>query len=358
MDGVILWIMAIAALIGGADRILGNRLGLGKKFEEGFLLMGPTALSMAGIICLVPLLSKLLQAAAGVLLVPLGFDPAMLGGVLAIDMGGYQLAETLAADPLVGAFAGVPVAAMLGCTISFTIPIGMGMLDANARPDFARGILFGLIALPAAMIPGGLLCGLRLRAVLWQSLPILLVSLLLLLGIWRRTNAMIRGFNAVAHGISVLTTLGLTLAAFKSMTGVDLLPGLAPLEDALAVVASIGIVMLGSLPAAELLQRLLRLPLAWVSRKTGMNNASAAGLLIGMVSVLPAIALVKDMDRRGRVVNAAFMVCAASAFAAQLGFTAGVNPSLLPALLASKLLGGALGAVLALLATKKEPDRP
>ena len=54
MDRAIMWIMAAGALIGGADRIFGNRLGLGKKFEEGFLLMGSTALSMAGIICLVP----------------------------------------------------------------------------------------------------------------------------------------------------------------------------------------------------------------------------------------------------------------------------------------------------------------
>ena len=68
MDRAIMWIMAAGALIGGADRIFGNRLGLGKKFEEGFLLMGSTALSMAGIICLVPLLSKLLRALGALLL--------------------------------------------------------------------------------------------------------------------------------------------------------------------------------------------------------------------------------------------------------------------------------------------------
>ena len=38
------------ALGGGADRLLGNRFGLGEKFEEGFRLMGPIALSMVGII--------------------------------------------------------------------------------------------------------------------------------------------------------------------------------------------------------------------------------------------------------------------------------------------------------------------
>ena len=354
MDRAIMWIMAAGALIGGADRIFGNHLGLGRKFEEGFLLMGSTALSMAGIICLVPLLSKLLGALGAKLLAPLGIDPAMLAGILAIDMGGYQLATELAANPLVGRFSGIVVGAILGCTVTFTIPIGMGMLDDDSRPDFARGILFGLISMPVALILGGVVCGLGLVTALWQSLPVLLVSLLLLLGIWRKTDAMIRGFSVFATFIRILATLGLMLGAVTYMTGFELVPGLAPLSEAMEVVAAIAIVMLGSLPVSELMQRALKKPLAWMQRATGMNSASAAGLLIGMVSVLPAIALVKDMDRRGRIVNAAFMVCAASCFAAHLGFTAGVDAPMLPALLVSKLAGGALGAALALFATRKK----
>ena len=55
MNTLIMWVMACGAVLGGLDRILGNRFGLGKRFEEGFELLGATALSMAGIICLVPL---------------------------------------------------------------------------------------------------------------------------------------------------------------------------------------------------------------------------------------------------------------------------------------------------------------
>ena len=47
-DQIILWIMAIGILIGGIDRILGNRFGLGEKFEEGFNAMGPLALGKIG----------------------------------------------------------------------------------------------------------------------------------------------------------------------------------------------------------------------------------------------------------------------------------------------------------------------
>ena len=348
-----MWIMACGALLGGIDRILGNRFGLGKKFEEGFHLLGPTALSMAGILCLVPLLTKLLGGPVSAICAPLGIDPAMLGGLLAVDMGGFQLAHSLALDPRAADFAGVTVAAILGCTITFTIPIGMGMLDNDERVDFAQGILYGLISLPAALLVGGLCSGLNLAETVYQSLPVFLLSVLVLLGIWKKTAQMIRGFSVFAKCISMLTTFGLMLGAFEYMSGAQIIPGLAPIQDAMATVASIGVVLLGSLPVTELLQRLLKRPLAYLGRKTGMNNASVAGLLIGMVSVLPAIALIKDMDRRGRIVNAAFIVCAASALAAHLGFVAGVDASLLPMLLASKFSGGICGIIIALLATRK-----
>lgn len=353
MDRVIMWIMAVCALIGGLDCILGSRFGLGKKFEDGFRLMGPTALSMAGIICLVPIFADLLSGRIASILAPLGIDPAMFGSLIAIDMGGYQLAHELALDVRAANFAGLIAAATLGCSISFTIPIGMGMLESSARRDFARGTLFGLISLPAALLIGGLMCGMSFMQTLMQSLPVILLSAVVLLGLWKKQDITIRCFSVFAGIIRIAAILGLMLGAFTYMTDAVLLPGLAPLEDAMDVVVSIGIVMLGSLPFAQILQWLLKKPLEWFGQKTGLNSASAAGLLIGMVSVLPAIALVKDMDRRGRIVNAAFMVCAASCFAAHLGFTAGVNPSLLPALIISKLVGGAAGVIIALAATKK-----
>ena len=30
---ILMWIMAIGALVGGLDKVFGNRLGLGEKFE-------------------------------------------------------------------------------------------------------------------------------------------------------------------------------------------------------------------------------------------------------------------------------------------------------------------------------------
>lgn len=61
-DEVIIWLMTVGLLIGGIDRIIGNKFGLGEQFEEGFNAMGPLALGMVGIMILTPVISRLLDA--------------------------------------------------------------------------------------------------------------------------------------------------------------------------------------------------------------------------------------------------------------------------------------------------------
>ena len=112
-------------------------------------------------------------------------------------------------------------------------------------------------------------------------------------------------------------------------------------------------VMLGSMPLAELFQRIMKTPLAWVRWKTGLNETSTTALLISMVSVTPALSMFSRMDCRGKVMNGAFAVCGASAFAAHLGFTLSTEPEMVSSLLTGKLAGGFTAVVLALLVTKK-----
>lgn len=352
MDQAIMWIMAAGAVIGGLDRLFGNKLGLGARFEQGFHLLGATALSMVGIICLAPLLSLGLEKAVVPLWTKIGLDPGMLGGILAIDMGGYQLATQLAHSPQIGTYAGIIVAAILGCAITFTIPVGMGMIPAQEKPLFARGILLGLCAMPLALLVGGLMCGVSAGALLVQSMPVLLLSALLMFGIAKFPQGTVRCFSVFAGLINVLTSIGLICGAVTYMTGWQVIPGLAPIEDAMAVVSSIGVVMLGSLTVAELLQRALKKPLTVIGEKTGMNSASITGLLMGVVSVTPAIAMIRDMDERGKVVVSAYLVCAASAIAAHMGFAFSVDPSTVVPLLAAKITGGVAGALIALAFTK------
>ncbi|MCI9551910.1 MAG: ethanolamine utilization protein EutH [Acutalibacter sp.] len=354
MNEVLMIVMAVGAVLGGVDRLRGNKWGFGDKFETGFMLLGSMALSMAGMICLAPVLANWL----GRVIVPLyqlmGVDPGMFGSVLAIDMGGYQLSKELARDPQIGSYAGLVVAAIFGCTLVFTVPVGMGLIQREDRPFFAQGVMLGLAAMPVGLAVGGLLCGLTLLECLWQNLPVFLLAVLLFIGLRLVPDKMVKGFCLLSEGIRWLVTIGLVLAAVESMTGWNPIPGMTPIAEAMGTVASIGVVLLGSLPMAELIRRLLVRPFAWLGDRLGMKPQSLTGMLVGLVSALPTLSMYKDMDSRGKVAAGAFLVSGTSLLAAHMAFVVSTEPPMLLAVLAAKLAGALAAVALALTSRKKE----
>ena len=181
---VLFIVFTLFAVAGGLDYIFGSRLGLGKAFARGFSTMGPLALTMTGMIVLAPLLAKLLSPVILPLFGWMGVDPAMLAGcLLACDMGGAPLAEALTSDPQGAILGGIVCSSLLGVTVTFTIPVAMGMLSEGDRPYAAKGILCGIITIPAGILVGGLVAGIHLRKVLINLLPTLLPALLIALGL-------------------------------------------------------------------------------------------------------------------------------------------------------------------------------
>ena len=190
-------------------------------------------------------------------------------------------------------------------------------------------------------------------SLLVESIPILLLAVTLMFCLHFAPQKGLKLFGGFARLIRIVSIIGLIIGAVQYIGNVKLLPALMPLEDAMQVISSIGITMLGSLPAAELLQRGLSKPFSLLGKKLKMSDNSFVGLLIGFVSVTPALSLIKEMDQRGKIMNAAFLVCGASALASHLGFTVAVARSMMLPLLLTKLAGGLLGALLALLLTRE-----
>ena len=181
---ILIVIMALFAALGAIDRIIGNRFGLGKPFEEGILAMGALALAMLGIISLAPVLAKVLNPVVVPVYGFLGADPAMFAGtLLACDMGGGALAQEMAADPQSALMGGVLCGSMLGATIVFTIPVAMGILHQEDRPAMAKGILAGIVTIPVGLLAGGLVAGFPLPMVLRNLIPIVIIGALIALGL-------------------------------------------------------------------------------------------------------------------------------------------------------------------------------
>ena len=355
MSEVLLLVMALFALVGALDRIFGNRMGLGERFEEGITTMGSLALAMLGIICLAPVLANLLRPVVVPVFRLLGADPAMFAGsLLACDMGGGPLAMELADDPQAGLFGGVLCGSMLGATVVFTIPVAMGILEEKDRPFLAKGILAGIVTIPLGLLVGGLVAGMPVLQVLKNLIPIVLFAGVIAIGLWRWEDAMIRIFGIFGKGIIALITVGLGLGIFQGITGIALLPGLAPIEEGFLTVGAIAIVLAGAFPLVAVLTRLLRKPLLKLGITLGINETAAAGLLASLANSIASFTLVKDMDDRGKVVNVAFAVSAAFVFGDHMGFTAGFAPQWLVPMIIGKLVGGISAVAVALWLTKEK----
>ena len=352
LDKIIMFIMAIGIIVGGIDKIIGNKFGLGEKFEEGLNSMGPLAIGMAGIICLAPVISDVIGPVISPLCSAVGIDPAMFGAILSCDMGGYPLAMNLAQDAQMGLYSGIIVASMLGCAIVFIIPVGLSMIEKEDHPFFAKGVLIGIITVPFGSFVGGLAAGFSVSALIVNTVPILIVSILLALGIKFIPNGMIKGCTIFGQIITVIILIGLIAAGFESLTGIVIIPGMAPISEAMGVVGSVAVVLMGTLPVIHILLKVLDKPLKALGTKVGLDSTSIAGMIIDLANGVPVYVMYKDMEPKGKVFNIAVMVPAACILGDHLGFVAGVEPGMITPMIVGKLVGGIIALVLSFILTK------
>ena len=352
---ILIAVMAVFAVLGAIDRIGGNKFGIGKEFEDGILAMGSLAIAMIGVITLAPVLAAILKPVVVPVFGLLGADPAMFAGtILACDMGGGALAVEMTTNADAALLGGVLTGSMLGATIVFTIPVAMGILEEEDRPAMAKGILCGIVTIPIGVLVGGLVAGFDIGMVLRNLIPIVLIAALIALGLWKAEKAMIKGFAAFGKGVVAVITIGLAAAIVEALTGIALIPGMAPITEGFLTVGSIAIVLAGAFPLVFVLTRLLRRPLMKLGKWLGVNDVAAAGLVASLANSIATFGMVREMDKRGKIVNIAFAVSAAFVFGDHLGFTAGFAPEMMGAMIAGKLAGGISAVVVALWLTRKE----
>ena len=347
INEIIIYIMVLFMLIGAVDKCIGGKLGLSEKFEEGIMAMGALALSMAGIMVIAPLLADVLKPIVVPLYGLVGADPSIFATTfIANDMGGAPLALSLAQDPAVGNFAAFVLGSMMGPTIVFTIPVALGIIEKDDRPLLARGILYGLVTVPIGCLLGGIFVpGLPFGTLVVNLIPIIIVSALIFIGLLLAPNAMIKGFEVFGQIIVILATLGLAFGAAQLLTGNEWLISLYPkgaetLKEAFEVVA--------------VFTKVANKPLSAIGKSLGMNEVGAAGLVASLANNIAMFQMMKDMDKRGKIINVAFAVSASFVIGDHLGFTAGQKPEMIVPMMIGKFVGGITAVLLAFFLTKKE----
>jgi ethanolamine transporter len=357
INEIIVWILMIFMVLGAIDRAIGGRFGLAEPFEEGFMALGPLALAMVGVVSLAPVLAKLLEPVIVPMYTAVGADPSMFATtLLANDMGGYPLAMQLAIDPDAGLLAGLILGAMMGPTIVFTIPVALGIIEKEDRSFLAQGVLAGMITIPLGVLAGGLVAGFDPGMVLVNLIPIVVAALLIALGLWKIPDKMTTGFLVFGKGLIAVISIGLGIAVFEFMTGVQLMPEgweLAPPTDGLEIVGFIGMMLLGAFPAVYVIVKYAEKPLSKAGKLLGMNDKAAGGMVATLANNIPMFQILKEMDPRGKVINCAFAVSAAFTFGDHLGFTAAVERSMIFPMIVGKLIAGFSAVAVALFFFRK-----
>lgn len=359
INDIIVYLMVIFMVIGAVDRCLDGKLHLGEKFEEGINAMGSLTLGMVGIIVIAPVLADILSPIVVPVYKALGADPSMFATtLLAIDMGGFQLAQEMANSQDAGLFAGVILGSMMGATIVFSIPVSLGIINKEDHKFLATGMMAGIIAIPFGCLVGGIVAGFSIIMVLKNLIPIILVALLLAIGLWKIPEKMIKGFNVFGKGVVIVATFGLAVGIIQALTPLTIVPGTATVEEGISVVGSIAIVLAGAYVMVEVIVRVFKKPLLKLGKVLGMNEVSAAGMVATLANNIPMFSMMKDMDDRGKVINVAFSVCAAFVIGDHLGFSAGVAKDMIFPMILGKIAGGIVGIFIAIILANRMYGKP
>ncbi len=341
-------VMLVFSVIGALDKILGDRFGLGKEFDRGFMLLGPLAVSIIGMIVLAPWLAQLMEPMLGWIEVTCGIDPSTVtSAIFANDMGGGALAREVASHEVLGMFNGLVVASMMGVTISFTIPYALNAVDKSQHKPLLLGLLCGVATIPVGCFAGGVIQGVSMGLLLINLLPLIILSAILAAGLMLFPDICTKVFGILGKCIQILITIGLSLAIIRFLSGKEIIPGLATIEEGALICFNAAIVMSGAFPLLNIISRIIKKPLNAMGRYLGINDASAMGFVSTLANSMTTFEQMKDMDERGVMLNSAFAVSAAFVLGDHLAFTLAMDSAYVPGMMVGKLVSGVLAVVVA-----------
>ena len=289
-------------------------MGLGAEFEKGFEAAGRLLLCMTGFLALAPVIARMFSPVVVPLLRGVEIDLSMFAGILfANDSGGAALASELADNPDMGRFSGQIVGSMLGTTVMFNIPLCIAGTRQEQHPAVVYGLLAGIITTPLGCLAGGLAAGFELNIVLWNMIPVLLISGVLALMLILCRELIVRLLTMLRKGILALGAVGLIVIAVQELTGVIILEGMTSLDEIFIIIGNICIFLAGIFP------------------------------------LLSVFSLLAEMDDKGRMLNVAFLVSGSCLLGDHLAYAAQVDPAICGPMLVGKLIGGLSAVLLALL---------
>ena len=348
-------IMVIFSLLAALDRIFGNKFGLGKEFEKGFMLLGTMTLTMAGMLIITPAIGELLKPLSTGFYELTGIDPSVIpASILANDMGGEPIANQLAVNEAIGKFNAFVVSSMMGVIISFNIPFALGVVKKELHRELFLGILCGVATVPVGCFVAGLILALPIPLLLFDLLPIIIFAAIVSLGLAFIPDVCVKIFKVLGAGIKILITVGLALGILRYLTGLEPIKGLAPIEgEPIMVCFGAAVVMSGAFPLIFLVSKLLRKPFEKLGNILGINSIAAVGFMSSLATNATTFEMMNSMDKKGAMLNSAFAMAGAFTFAGHLAYTMARDTDYILPMIVGKLISGISAVLLAIIIYKR-----
>ncbi len=377
-DGVI-YIIMFCAVLGCIASIFKPDSELGDQFMEGINAIGSIFLPVAGIMASLPILTVVITNVIAPLFSVVGADPSIAATTfLAVDMGGYHLAESLAQTKESWIMA-TTIGYMAGATIVFSIPVALKIIDEKFHRQMSLGVMIGFITVPIGVLITNLIImftnplvremvstdaastyvlSMTLPMILRNLLPLIIICLLLAVGLWKIPEKMIKGFSVFGKGVDAFTKIVFTLVIVEYFTGLfstvfgtwpfdPIIADALDQDRALEVAGYIGIMLCGAFPMVYLIQKYLSKPIAKLSEKAGLSATTATGILAASANVIALFSMIDDkMEDYEIIAMIAFSVCGAFVIGDHLAFTANYQPQLIVPLLIGKLSAGIMAVII------------
>ncbi len=348
----------VFSVLGAADYLLGSKIGIGKEFEKAFSLFCPMALAMLGMLVIAPAIGVWMQPLFEQFYNIFGIDPSIIpASVLANDMGGMSLAQAFCKTEAIGNYNAFIISSMMGCTVSFTVPLALGLVPKAQHRELFFGFLCGIATTPVGCIAAGLVLGLRPLVLLLNLLPLVVIAVVVAASLIFVQRFCIRCFSVFGIFMRALGVIGLTCAIFTFLTKVQISPHFDTLENAALVCVNACVTLSGALPFMFIVSKLLNKPLNKLGSKIGIDDVSALALLGSLVTSVPTFGLMDKMSKKGVVLNSAFAVSAAFTFGSHLAFTMAFNEDYVLPMIIGKVTSGICAVLLALLIYREDTLR-
>lgn len=352
--GRILNIIFLAfAVAGGIDYFLDNRFGIGEEFNRGIQCAGNLCLCMIGFMTMAPVIGDFLCRFLGPGLVKIGSDPSLVAGVLfSIDSGGATAAEKVALFEEALILNGYLVASMFGSVLCGQVFLSLMAVKKEKRSVVLLGFALGFASIPFGCAAGAAVCGISMKTVFLDLLPLCVLSAVLIFSMVKYTEKLITCLRIFGKINVAICVLGLILTAAGELCGVEILPERYPFSEIMTIIGQIVLVLAGVFPLLGIVLKLLEKPIGKLSGSTGLSVLDIKGVIMCLVNCFSSISHLPEMTDMGVLLNVCFGVGAGYALGDHFAFVTAAAPHLALPVIVGKVTAGVLSVVLAFVLKK------